>query len=161
MSEAKRIEDQLWRALYGDAWHGPAVLELLDGIQAGIAAARPIRGLHSIWEIVLHIDAWHQAVFRRLHGHAVELPPEQDWPAPGRQTAPAWRAALQLLHDNHQALCRAVGCLPDSQLPVQVPGKEQGHSVYHMLHGVVQHDLYHAGQIALLKKAVKAKAPRR
>ena len=160
INEAKRIEDQLWRALYGDAWHGPAVLELLDGIQAGIAAARPIRGLHSIWEIVLHLDAWHQAVFRRLHGHAVELTPEQDWPAPGRQTAQAWRSLLQLFHDNHQALCRAVGCLPDSRLGMQVPGKAEEHSIYYMLHGVVQHDLYHAGQIALLRKAAKAKKAR-
>ena len=161
MSEAKRIEDELWRALYGDAWHGPAVLELLDGIHAGTAAAKPIRGCHSIWEIVLHLDAWHQVVFQCLHGHAVELPADQDWPASGGHTAQAWRSALQLLHDNHQALCRAVGCLPDSQLLLQVPGKEEWYSVYFMLHGVVQHDLYHAGQIALLKKAVKAKAPRR
>ena len=58
MTETERIRDQLRRAFEGDAWHGPGVLELLENVTASQAAARPIAGAHSIWELVVHIQAW-------------------------------------------------------------------------------------------------------
>ncbi len=73
MSEASRIADQLRRAFDGDAWHGDSVLEILNGVTAAQAAARPITHAHSIWELVLHIAAWDGVVLRRLGGAAVEL----------------------------------------------------------------------------------------
>lgn len=81
MTEVERIVDQLNRAFEGEAWHGPAVVEILEGITAPQAAARPLHGAHSIWEITLHIAAWERAVLRRLHGERAELLTEEDWPA--------------------------------------------------------------------------------
>ncbi len=76
MRELDRIADQLKRAFEGEAWHGPAVMEILEGITAQQAANRPSRAVHNIWEIVLHIAAWERAGVRRLQGERAELPTE-------------------------------------------------------------------------------------
>lgn len=150
IEEISRIADQLKRAFEGDAWHGPAVLEVLEGVNARAAAAKPVRGAHSIWEIVLHIAAWDGAIRRRMEGQALQLSDEQDFP-PVRDTSDAaWRSALGNLKQRHAELIQVLLAMPDYRLTGQVPGKD--YDFYHMLHGAVQHELYHAGQIALLKK---------
>jgi len=152
MREVKRIEDQLRRAMEGEAWHGPSLREILEGITAGEAAQRPIPDAHSIWEIVLHITVWESVVRRRLAGEViVELPPELDWPRPRDGGEAPWKQALAALVRGNQLLRQAILGLNEERLRDTVPGKN--YSMYYMLHGVVQHDLYHAGQIALLKKA--------
>lgn len=67
-SEPALIADQLRRAFEGDAWHGPALLELLQDVDSTTAAAKPLRNVHSIWELVLHIAVWDGAASRRLAG---------------------------------------------------------------------------------------------
>src|SRR5271170_3893932 len=152
-SKSSRIADQLRRAFDGDAWHGDSVLEILNGVTAGQAAARPIAGAHSIWELVLHIAAWDGAVRRRMGGVAVSLSDAENFPPVTDTSEAAWRAALTLVRRVHEELVEAVTAFPDSRLYEMVPGKEGAHyTFYYMLHGVVQHELYHAGQIALLKK---------
>ena len=148
-----RIADQLKRAFEGDAWHGPAVLEVLDGVNARAAASKPLAGAHSIWELVLHIAAWDGAIRRRMEGQALQLSPEQDFPPVKDTSDPAWSAALENLKQRHAELIQGVLSVPDHRLTSQVPGKD--YDFYHMLHGAVQHELYHAGQIALLKKVAK------
>lgn len=152
MKETTRIEIQLKRALEGEAWHGPALLELLAGVSATSANARPIPGAHTVWEIVLHLAAWHRAVSRRLEGERVNLSPEEDWPAVTNTGEAAWKQALETLHKSYQLLHTQLSNLKDSQLDEAPSGSN--HSIYVMLHGLIQHDLYHAGQIALLKKAL-------
>ena len=66
MTEVQRIREQFQRAFNGEAWHGPSVLKILDGVTAQQAAAHPIPGAHSIWELTLHIAAWENACRRRL-----------------------------------------------------------------------------------------------
>lgn len=151
MSEIKRIHDQLRRAFEGTAWHGPSLKEILADISSDKAAANPIPGLHSIWEIVLHITAWDGIVKRRLGGEIVEPSDQEDWPAIQDRSDQAWGQAVQELERGHQALRETVSLIDDARLAEIVPGTN--YSVYFMLHGVIQHDLYHAGQIALLKKA--------
>jgi uncharacterized damage-inducible protein DinB len=152
-SEATRIADQLQRAFDGEAWHGDSLFEILAGVTAARAAAHPIKGAHSIWELVLHIAAWDDAVLRRFAGIAVELSDVENFPAVTDTSEAAWLAALARARRAHHDLIAAVNELPDSRLYEMVPGKEGPHyTFYYMLHGVVQHELYHAGQIALLKK---------
>jgi uncharacterized damage-inducible protein DinB len=155
MSETARLADQIRRAFEGDAWHGDSIKELLAGVTAATAAARPIKNAHNVWELVLHITAWDDAVCRRIGGTAVALTKAQDFP-PVKDTSPAaWRRALSLLEQTHNQLVKAVAAFPDSRLPDQVPGKtEDYYDFYYMFSGIVQHELYHAGQIALLKKAL-------
>jgi len=153
MTEATRIADQLRRAFGGEAWHGDSVFEILDGVTAAQAAAHPIKNAHSIWELVLHISAWDGAVLRRMGGVAVELSDAENFPQVTDASETAWRTALARVRRVHEELVAAVATLPESRLYEMVPGKEGAHyTFYYMLHGVTQHELYHAGQIALLKK---------
>lgn len=151
MPEVERIVDQLNRAFEGEAWHGPAVVEILEGITAPQAAARPLHGAHSIWEITLHITAWERAVLRRLQGDRAELLAEEDWPAVPRTDEKAWERAKEALRQNHDELRSAISLLDESRL--DQPIIEGMSSVYVTLHGIIQHSLYHAGQVAILKKA--------
>jgi uncharacterized damage-inducible protein DinB len=150
-SEAARIADQLRRAFDGSAWHGPALLELLEDIDAKTAAARSLPNVHSIWELVLHIAAWDGAVHRRLAGEKLQLTGSENFPTVPRPTEALWRKAVSQAVRRHAALVKMVESLPESRLRDRVPGKR--YDFYHMLHGVAQHELYHAGQIAILKKA--------
>ena len=149
--EAARIAEQLRRAFYGDAWHGPAVLELLSDVDAETAAARPIRGVHSIWELVLHIAAWDHAACQRLAGKKWQPTGDANFPPVTKVNAAAWRKAVAETKRAHDVFVKTVAALPEERLRDRVPGKR--YDFYHMLHGLAQHELYHAGQIAILKKA--------
>ena len=153
-TETSRIADQLRRAFEGEAWHGPSVLEILSGVDAASAAARPLPRSHRIWEIALHIAVWDDAARRRMTGEVVQPTPDEDWPAVVDISSAAWERTLAHLKQTHEALVEAVRACPDSRLAEKIPGKEPDYyTLYYMLHGIVQHELYHAGQIALLKKA--------
>jgi uncharacterized damage-inducible protein DinB len=153
MEEIKRIDEQLRRAFEGPAWHGPSLHELLADITAEQAAARPLTGAHSIWELVLHVTAAKDLVRRRLAGEHAELSSEEDWPAVTATGEAAWQESLASLRRAQTELQHTMAHVVDSGLEGTVPRKD--HSVYIMLHGLIQHDLYHAGQIALLKNAWK------
>ena len=154
MSETARLADQIRRAFDGDAWHGDSVLELLDDVSARTAAAHPIKNAHSIWELVLHIAAWDGAVLKRVAGTATELSGKRNFPPVEDSSEAAWRKAVEHAKRTHNELVKAVAAFPDSRLQERVPGKtESYHNFFYMFSGIVQHELYHAGQIALLKKA--------
>ncbi len=150
-SESARIADQLRRAFEGNAWHGPALLELLDDVDAVTAAAKPLLEVHSIWELVLHIAAWDGAAYRRLGGEKIQLTGTANFPVVPKPTEAVWRKAVAHAKSAHDELVKTVTLLPESRLRDRVPGKK--YDFYFMLHGVAQHELYHAGQIAILKKA--------
>jgi uncharacterized damage-inducible protein DinB len=150
-SESALIADQLRRAFEGDAWHGPALLELLRDVNAATAAAKPLPDAHSIWELALHIAAWDGAAIRRMAGEKIQLTGTANFPTVPKPTEAAWCKAVAQVKRTHDALIKTVAALPESRLRERVPGKK--YDFYHMLHGVAQHELYHAGQIAILKKA--------
>jgi uncharacterized damage-inducible protein DinB len=150
MSEITRIVEQLEQAHQGGAWHGPSVAEALEGVSAAGASRKPIGAAHSIWEIVNHVRATDEVVRRRVSGEAPR--DEEDWPAPSGQGDAGWRAAVDQLKATQRALREAVSKLPERRLHENIPG--QDHSYWYGLHGIVHHDLYHAGQISLLKKGL-------
>ena len=80
LSETSRIADQLRRAFEGRAWHGPSLFELLRNVGPSTAAAKPLPNAHSIWELVLHIAAWDEAVRRRLGGAKLKVTALQNFP---------------------------------------------------------------------------------
>lgn len=156
MSETARIADQFRRAFDGEAWHGPPVMALLKGVTAEQAAARPIPGAHTIWELTQHIRAWESACLRRLNGDPAQLPDSEDWSDVNDYSEASWEKTKQSLVQTHEQLLQALASLDDSRLDQPIINDPQinSSSVYVTLHGGVQHDLYHAGQIAILKKAL-------
>ena len=153
-SEGERIADQLKRSVRGIAWHGPSVLEILQDVTPDEALARAIPGAHTIAELVLHVTAWLRAVDRGLDTGTTQLTTEQDWP-PVEQPFD-WAAAVESLRDTSKTLGQRLALLPDDALERLVRGYDQEYSTYVLLHGVVQHNLYHAGQLMLLKKALRS-----
>ena len=150
--ETARIADQLERAFRGGAWHGPALAQTLADVDAATASRRPSSGAHTIWEIALHAGAWIDVARRRLAGEPVgELAPESDWAAPADGSEEAWRATLAALEEAHDSLHAAVLELADDRLEDPVAGSDP--TIRGLLLGVLQHNVYHAGQIAILKKA--------
>jgi uncharacterized damage-inducible protein DinB len=154
MTEIDRILDQLKRAFEENAWHGPSVREVLAGVTAEQAHARPLRNAHSIWELVRHIAVWEDAGRRRLEGDRaqIEISSPEDWPPPEDTSEAAWESARLRLERGHEALVETIKRLPESRL--NEPVAEGMSTLYVTMHGVIQHDLYHAGQIAILKKGL-------
>ena len=152
MDEKSRILEEVRGSYEGPLWLGPPVREILQGVDADVASAHPIPGGHSIWEILLHVAVWEDAVRRRARGDpAWVTTPEQDWPPVGASDEAAWREAVAELERVHAALEVAVDSLQPEALDRTAPG--QAYTIGYMLHGVVQHTLYHMGQISLLKRA--------
>jgi uncharacterized damage-inducible protein DinB len=151
MPEIELMVDQLKRAFDGEAWHGPALLEILGGVDAKTAAAHPIPGAHSIWELVLHLATWERVIARRIQGETLMPSDEENFPPVEQPTNAAWKEASQTLRTTHSELIQLVSSMKESQLNERVPGKD--YDLRFMLTGAVQHAAYHGGQIALLKKA--------
>ena len=154
MTEIERILDQLERAYEGNAWHGPSVREALAKVTAAQAHARPLPNAHSIWELTQHIAVWENVGRRRLDGDraAIEISSPEDWPPADDISETAWEQSKAALDRGHEALREAVSRIQEERL--DEPILEGMSSVYVTVHGVIQHDLYHAGQIAMLKKAL-------
>lgn len=157
MSEAIRLADQLVRAHDGDPWHGSPVKAILRGVTATQAAWKPSPHVHSIWELVLHMTGWRNEVARRVTGAPAAEPAGGDWPAVGDTTRERWTAALAALDAAHGRLMKAISGMTDAQLVAASNDRRDrplgaGVTYYELCHGIVQHDAYHAGQIAILKK---------
>ncbi len=139
--ESPRIARQLVRAVRGPAWHGPSFHEAIRGVSAADAARKPIPGAHSIWKLVLHTTAWLRIVRLRAEKRSPRrITRAMNWPDPGPVQARRWRRAVAGLDAEVTRLARTIRALDDERLP------------YLALHGVVQHTIYHAGQIVLLRK---------
>jgi uncharacterized damage-inducible protein DinB len=148
----ERVVDTLERAFKANAWHGPALLETLEDIDRDMAIARPIDKTHSIWELVIHLTVWKDVVRQRLISPTPILPSDaEDWPQLPEATSANWTSTLESLHRAHNRLIEDVRALPLEAFDKIVPGKD--YNAFVMLLGIGQHDNYHAGQIALLKKA--------
>jgi uncharacterized damage-inducible protein DinB len=150
LKETKRIAQQLRRACYGPAWHGTPLHEIVAPVDHREAAKRPRVGQHSIWELVLHTRTWIEIVHKRME-RAATASARKNFPQPAQTTAAAWHADQESLWRAVNALAEAIEKRPDRWLETIVPGRPS-QTQYVSLHGVVQHLLYHAGQIALLRK---------
>lgn len=151
MSEIQRISEQLKYSFYEGAWHGPALLETLEGVTAKQAFLHPIPNAHSICELVLHATTWIKAVERAISEMSyTRVENDANWPGISQKTEADWEKAVDSLKKAHKKLEKLVSTLKDAALE-KVPANTSS-TVYRLLHGVIQHNIYHAGQIAILKK---------
>jgi DinB superfamily len=155
-TECNRIADALASALSGDAWYGDSLRTILGDVTADHATAHPIPGAHSIWEVVLHVEAWVQFSLAAVRGVPIPawpgMPKEQDWPPVAKTGEHEWREAVASFVSAHSKLVDVLKALNDDRLEETVPGR--AYNFYHLFHGMIQHAAYHGGQIALLRKAV-------
>lgn len=152
-TECLRIANELKETLEGDAWYGDAVRKLLQGVTAEKAAARPVANAHSIWELVLHVTVWAQAAVDTMEGAPMPkfpMPAEKDFPPVGEKTEARWQQSLEGMFAAYRKLGAQIEKFDDRRLGDTVPGRT--YNFYHLLHGMAQHAVYHAGQMALLKK---------
>ena len=148
--EVEHLADEHRRALRGEAWHGPAVLEVLEGVGPEAAARRPVRGAHTIWEIVRHIETWDRVVLRRVRGETFEPTPDEDRPPVPETDEVSWKRDVASMIATHAELNRAILSLTPEALEAPMAPDRPG--LFHMVYGAIQHELYHAGQIAILRK---------
>ena len=135
------------------AWPGPNLKGSIRGVGAAEAAWRPGRGRHSVWELVVHAAYWKYAVRRRLTGEkrgSFDLAGSNWFPRKGAADGRAWKADVARLLAEHRKLREVVASLTDRDLEKTAPGHRQ--SVRVLVRGIAAHDLYHAGQIQLLKR---------
>ena len=154
-SLTRQLANHIKRTVTGPMWHGPALNEVLEGVTPEMAAARPLAGAHSVWELVLHVTVWADVARARLRGERIVDPlPAEDWPPVGDPTATAWTSAIERMRESYRGLADDVKQLDDSRLSEEIAGLD--YTVSNLLHGVIEHGTYHGGQIAILKKAAKA-----
>jgi len=153
MTEIERITDQLKRAFEGPAWSGLSVSEALADVTAEQAFARPVSNAHSIAELAQHVGTWERAIRRIIEGEGeFTVTDDENFPTATDTSEASWKAMIQDLVKGHLALRSAVAAFDGRRLD-EVPVGARS-TAYVLLHGVVQHDLYHAAQIILLKKMV-------
>jgi len=150
MTETERILDQYDRVMNGSAWHGDPVWKILKGISPQQAARRLSPRTHTIWELVSHMTFWEGEVCRRLAHQPARSAKGLNFPAMPEATEENWNATLAEFRRTNEALRNAIRQLDASLLDRPVLGRKR--TIYVELHGIIQHDLYHAGQIAFLKK---------
>lgn len=157
-NEISRLIEMFRSAAHGKTWHGQSVWETLQNISAEEAASHPIPESHSIWDYLLHLINWREYTVRTLlddEPYIVDLNTEKDWTTITDFSQEAWESALELYKKSTDELSEAIKTIDDSKLEEVV--WEHKFTFYTLLHGVIQHDIYHSGQIVLLKKMLKSK----
>lgn len=163
-SDFDALRGDLRKVYDGDPWHGSSIRAVLGGVDARTAALRSIPRAHTIWEIVLHMTGWTREVTSRVRGAAPKSPPE-DWPVPDPAgSEAAWRAAQEDLAAAQKEIESAVDSLKPEDLLRWIgdqrdPALGAGLTVGTVIRGLLQHDTYHEGQIAILKRAAETAIP--
>ncbi|HZE82316.1 MAG TPA: DinB family protein [Candidatus Polarisedimenticolia bacterium] len=155
-AECNRVAHQLASTINGEAWYGESLREILAGVTGEQAQAHPIPNAHSIWELVLHVEAWCQFAIGAVHGTPIPpwptMPKELDWPPVTGTGEQAWKDAVQSFFTSSLKFVGAIQGFSDERLEDAVPGRT--YNFYRLFQSMTQHAVYHSGQIALLKKMV-------
>jgi uncharacterized damage-inducible protein DinB len=154
--EIRLLLHQIDESYEKKAWHGPNLRGSIRGLTAKQAAWRPSRGRHNIWEIVLHTAYWKYAVRRRLLGEkrgSFPLKGSNWFAAPEEVSNEAWQTYIQLLEAVHRTMRNAISELSVEDLPRITRGGKVSNQV--VISGIASHDVYHAGQIQLIKRLMK------
>jgi uncharacterized damage-inducible protein DinB len=147
MSELREITRLLKSTFRKNAWHGPALMEVLNGLTPEQAQQR-LTHTHSIIELVAHMTSWRTFVYKRMEGDTeytvsdeMNFPQVTDWPQ-----------VLQALEKSQERLLKAIETFPETKLTEIVPHGSHQYTYYILLHGIIHHDIYHTGQIMLMRK---------
>jgi hypothetical protein len=158
MNELARLQNLMQQTYSGKCFYGDSITKVFSDIDPAQAVWIPSDGgNHSIWQIVLHMTGWLNIIRERLTSPVlVNLSDELNYPAPPLGTHDNWNATLDAFHAAHNGLSEAIGQFPEAKLESQVPGRAYTFDV--LLHGAIHHNLYHLGQIALIKSMYSRRA---
>jgi len=148
MSDADQLARELDTVFSGEPWHADALLPIVAGVSRAQAVWRPAARVHSILELVEHLTFWKQVVRARVDGDPSADANDRDWPTTAAEVE--WSGSVERLAAAHHALVVRIRALTDADLDALVPGRSI--SMRQMLHGVICHDVYHAGQIRVLQR---------
>ena len=156
-TECSRIAYALASAINGEAWYGNSLREILKSVTAEQAQRHPLPNAHSVWELLRHVDAWAKFALGAVQGTPIPpwpaMPVELDWPTVPDPSEPAWKLAMDEFFEHHLKLVDVIGAFNDERLEATVPGRS--YNFYRLFQSATQHAIYHAGQIALLKKMLQ------
>jgi uncharacterized damage-inducible protein DinB len=154
MTEIERIARLLEKTFDKQPWYGSSIMEILSRVESEQSTMRQ-GDIHSISELVLHMASWRKFATQKLIGDAeFEVTDEANFPK-----STTWRGALDQLRQSQEALLVVVKQFPENRLAELVPSKTLKYTYYTLLHGIIQHDVYHLGQIALLQKLTTRQIP--
>jgi uncharacterized damage-inducible protein DinB len=156
MTETALLLQLLDEAYDRRAWHGTNLRGSIRRLSVGEAAFRPKTGRHNIWELMVHAAYWKYAVRRQLLGEkrgSFPLKGSNWFRRPEKATVSAWKADVSLLEEAHRRLREAVEGFDSRDLRKRPRGSKFDNAS--LILGVASHDLYHAGQIQLLKKLAR------
>jgi hypothetical protein len=152
MNEVKFLRDQIITTFKGDSWHGPNLVNTLSGIDNEQARARPLGERHTIWELTDHITFWMEAAWKSIKDHTKLKPKkEKDWPEMGK-SKDDWIQSVERLEAAVNLTINELSIWNNEDLEREVP--DTNYTFKQMLHGLIHHNLYHAGQINLLKHKI-------
>ena len=163
MSLRGTLSARLLDGWHGNPWFGSSSDTILAGVSAAEASTRIAPGTHTIWEIVEHMTAWTEAVAARVRGAGAKAPERGDWPSVTERTDAAWTAALASLKAARAELLAEIESSHEEDIQIHVknhspPFADTGLSRAGTVAGLIDHDAYHLGQIAMIKRAVKNSA---
>src|SRR5580692_12302911 len=153
MRQTERIADSYRAATLKAAWYGPSLAELLAGISPDLATTRPVPGSHSISELLQHLLLWNERIRKTSDGNSLpRWQPEKDWaepPIPWNELVSRWSQSRELLEEK-------IRIFPVADLAKQVPGRNYSYET--MFQGIVEHAIYHSGQIAMALSMLRARS---
>ena len=158
MNTAEQLEQELQKVLSGEPWYGLPIYSILDQVTFESAYEKPASSAHNIAEIVLHMFSWTEEVMDRLNEKPAGLPLSGNWPEPGapdEQKWQLWIADLKLVNVN---LVKVIREFPEDRWDepiIDERGDEPVTTYKELIYGFIQHQIYHAGQIALLNQIIK------
>jgi uncharacterized damage-inducible protein DinB len=153
MSDATTISAMMKSTVTGPAWHGPSVMELLEGVTAEQALKHPLEECHSIWEIMFHLNEWQEYALDTIQGKKNNLKEGKDWPKPPADADESrWEMTMRRFEGCSREIREYIMHIDEARMHEMVPGKEFNLKV--LLHGIIEHNIYHGGQLAILRKLV-------
>lgn len=159
MATPEKLTTQLTQILSGDPWYGSNVYDILSQVRFGAAYEKPPGAMHNIAEIVLHMVAWTEEVMDRMNGMTAGLPTSGDWPDTGAPDEQKWQNYVDDLKLVNVNLIGIIQNFPPEQWDNVINderNRELGTGVSYeaLIEGLIQHHVYHAGQIAILNRII-------
>jgi uncharacterized damage-inducible protein DinB len=159
MSVSEKLKHQLEQVLSGDPWYGSPVYDIIARISFEAAYEKPPGSVHNIAEIVLHMIAWTEEVMDRMNGLPSGIPTSGDWPQTSSPDEQKWQNYVEDLKLVNVNLIGIIQNFPEEQW--NEPTKDErnnelgtGVDYEALIDGLIQHHIYHSGQIALLNRII-------